>query len=137
MEEKKVEYKPPAEAIDTAQETLKKIEPENPEPKKEKKKLSLAAQIFIAMVLAIIVGLCMQNVASVADSYIKPFGTIFHSVNGSFDCGTETNNSGNVFGTCSTVTFLSAAVNKIREENASAAIKSADSLRSVEFVGRH
>jgi len=29
------------------------------------------------MVLAIIVGLCMQNVASVADSYIKPFGTIF------------------------------------------------------------
>ncbi|HCW23866.1 MAG TPA: dicarboxylate/amino acid:cation symporter [Lachnospiraceae bacterium] len=77
MEEKKVEYKTPAEAIDTAQETLKKIEPENPEPKKEKKKLSLAAQIFIAMVLAIIVGLCMQNVASVADSYIKPFGTIF------------------------------------------------------------
>ncbi len=77
MEEKKVEYKTPAEAIDTAQETLKKIEPENPEPKKKKKKLSLAAQIFIAMVLAIIVGLCMQNVASVADSYIKPFGTIF------------------------------------------------------------
>lgn len=77
MEEKKVEYKTPAEAIDSAQETLKKIEPGSPEPKKEKKKLSLAAQIFIAMVFAIIVGLCMQNVASVADSYIKPFGTIF------------------------------------------------------------
>lgn len=42
-----------------------------------KKKLSLAAQIFIALVLAIIVGLLMQNVADVANDYIKPFGTIF------------------------------------------------------------
>lgn len=44
---------------------------------KEKKKLSLAGQIFIALVLAIIVGLLMQNVADVAEAYIKPFGTIF------------------------------------------------------------
>ena len=44
---------------------------------KEKKKLSLAAQIFIALVLAIIAGLLMQNYADFANSYIKPFGTIF------------------------------------------------------------
>ncbi len=44
---------------------------------KEKKKLSLAMQIFIALVLAIIAGLLMQNYADFAESYIKPFGTIF------------------------------------------------------------
>lgn len=43
----------------------------------EKKKLSLAAQIFIALVIAIIVGLLMQGCADFATSYIKPFGTIF------------------------------------------------------------
>jgi Na+/H+-dicarboxylate symporter len=43
----------------------------------EKKGLSLAAQIFIALVIAIIVGLLMQNVAEFAATYIKPFGTIF------------------------------------------------------------
>ena len=42
-----------------------------------KNKLSLASQIFIALVLAIIVGLLMQNVADIATDYIKPFGTIF------------------------------------------------------------
>ncbi len=44
---------------------------------KEKKGLSLAVQIFIALVLAIIAGLLMQNVADFASDYIKPFGTIF------------------------------------------------------------
>ena len=44
---------------------------------KEKKKMSLALQIFIALVLAIIAGLLMQNYADFAESYIKPFGTIF------------------------------------------------------------
>ena len=44
---------------------------------KEKKKLSLAMQIFIALVLAIIAGLLLQNYADFAESYIKPFGTIF------------------------------------------------------------
>ncbi len=44
---------------------------------KEKKKLSLALQIFIALVLAIIAGLLLQNYADFANSYIKPFGTIF------------------------------------------------------------
>lgn len=43
----------------------------------EKKKMSLAMQIFIALVLAIIVGLLMGNHADFANNYIKPFGTIF------------------------------------------------------------
>ena len=41
------------------------------------KKLSLAAQIFIALVLAVIVGLALQSKADFAAAYIKPFGTIF------------------------------------------------------------
>ena len=44
---------------------------------KEKRKLSLAMQIFIALVLAIIAGLLLGNHAEFAESYIKPFGTIF------------------------------------------------------------
>ncbi len=42
-----------------------------------KKKLPLAMQIFIALLLAIVVGLLMQSHASFANEYIKPFGTIF------------------------------------------------------------
>lgn len=44
---------------------------------KEKKKISLAGQIFIALVLAIIVGICLVNYVDFANNYIKPFGTIF------------------------------------------------------------
>ena len=44
---------------------------------KEKKKLSLAGRIFVALVLAIIVGLLIQPYADAANTYIKPFGTIF------------------------------------------------------------
>ena len=44
---------------------------------KEKKKMSMAMQIFIALVLAIVAGLLMQKYADFAQSYIKPFGTIF------------------------------------------------------------
>ena len=44
---------------------------------KEKKKMSLAMQIFIALVLAIIAGLLLQSHADFAESYINPFGTIF------------------------------------------------------------
>lgn len=44
---------------------------------KEKKKLSLAMQIFIALVLAIAAGLLLQKHAQFAETYIKPFGTIF------------------------------------------------------------
>ena len=42
-----------------------------------KKSLSLGMQILIALILAIIVGLLMQNVADIAETYIKPFGSIF------------------------------------------------------------
>ena len=41
------------------------------------RKLSLAAQIFIALVLAVIAGLLLQSKADFAATYIKPFGTIF------------------------------------------------------------
>ena len=44
---------------------------------KEKKKMSLAMQIFIAMLLAIFTGLLLQGRADFADNIIKPFGTIF------------------------------------------------------------
>ena len=47
------------------------------ESKPAKRKLSLAGQIFIALIIAIIVGLLMQSHAEFAESYIKPFGTIF------------------------------------------------------------
>ncbi len=41
------------------------------------KKLPLAVQIFIALILAIIAGLLLQSHAKFAEAYIKPFGTIF------------------------------------------------------------
>lgn len=44
---------------------------------KKKRNFPLAEQIFIALILAIIVGLLMQNHSAFADLYIKPFGTIF------------------------------------------------------------
>lgn len=44
---------------------------------KQKKKLPLAMQIFIALILAIVVGLLIQSHATFAENYIKPFGTIF------------------------------------------------------------
>ena len=43
----------------------------------KKNKLSLAGQILIALILAVIAGLLMQNNADFANDYIKPFGTIF------------------------------------------------------------
>ncbi|MCR5725509.1 MAG: dicarboxylate/amino acid:cation symporter [Treponema sp.] len=42
-----------------------------------KKKLSLATQICIALVLAVIAGLLLQKAPDVATGYVKPFGTIF------------------------------------------------------------
>lgn len=42
-----------------------------------KKKLSLTAMIFIALVLGVVAGLALQGHADFADGYIKPFGTIF------------------------------------------------------------
>ena len=43
----------------------------------EKKKMSLATKIFIALVLGIIAGLALTSHSSIAVDYIKPFGTIF------------------------------------------------------------
>ena len=43
----------------------------------KKLKSNLAAQIFVALVLAIVVGLLMGNAVDFANNYIKPFGTIF------------------------------------------------------------
>ncbi len=44
---------------------------------KQKKKMSLAMKIFVALVLAIVAGLLLQSHASFAENFIKPFGTIF------------------------------------------------------------
>ena len=44
---------------------------------KEKKKMSLAMQIFIALFMAIAAGLLLQKHAQFSETYIKPFGTIF------------------------------------------------------------
>ena len=43
----------------------------------KKLKSNLALQIFIALILAIVVGLLMGKQAAFANAYIKPFGTIF------------------------------------------------------------
>ena len=43
----------------------------------KKKKLALSTQIFIALVLAIIIGIAFTGAPSIATTYIKPFGTIF------------------------------------------------------------
>lgn len=45
--------------------------------KAEKKPVPLAMKIFIALVLAVIAGLLLQNHVDFAENYIKPFGTIF------------------------------------------------------------
>ena len=45
--------------------------------KTEKKPMPLAMEIFIALVLAIIAGMLLQDHAEFANEYIKPFGTIF------------------------------------------------------------
>jgi len=47
------------------------------EAKKPKKYLSLAAKIFIALGLSIVVGLLMKNQVEFTIKYIKPIGTIF------------------------------------------------------------
>lgn len=43
----------------------------------KKRKVSLTMRIFIALVLGVVVGIAMQGVSDVAESYIMPFGTIF------------------------------------------------------------
>ena len=49
-------------------------------PKKPKpwfKRLSLTTWIFIALILGVLAGLALQGAPDIADTYIKPFGTIF------------------------------------------------------------
>lgn len=41
------------------------------------KKLSLVTKIFIGLVLGVIAGLLLQNHVNIANTYIKPFGTLF------------------------------------------------------------
>lgn len=41
------------------------------------KRLSLTTWIFIALILGVVVGVCMQGCPDIADTYIKPLGTIF------------------------------------------------------------
>ena len=41
------------------------------------KKISLTYQILISLILAVIVGISMQNCCDIASSFIKPFGNIF------------------------------------------------------------
>ncbi len=43
----------------------------------EKKKMPLATQIFIALVLAIIAGIVLTGNPAIATNWIKPFGTVF------------------------------------------------------------
>ena len=45
--------------------------------KKTAKKLSLTWQSTIGLVLGILLGLLLQNHASVAETYIKPIGTVY------------------------------------------------------------
>ena len=47
---------------------------------KEKKKMSLAMQIFIALVLAIIAGLLMQNYTESNQVYCRSDRPVFHHV---------------------------------------------------------
>ncbi len=44
---------------------------------KEKKPLSLTAQITISLILGVIAGIAMQSVPDIAKEYINPFGTIY------------------------------------------------------------
>ena len=44
---------------------------------KKTKKMNLTMQIVAALILGVIVGLLLQNHQAVANTYIKPFGTIF------------------------------------------------------------
>ncbi len=62
---------------DTAEGTTSETAAAKPAGKKTRKKMPLAIKIFIALVLAIIAGLCLQNYADFTVEYVKPWGTIF------------------------------------------------------------
>lgn len=49
----------------------------NDKPKPWFKRLSLTTWIFIALILGVLAGMALQGAPEIADTYIKPFGTIF------------------------------------------------------------
>ena len=61
-------------------EELNKSEAAEEEPQGKKpwyKRLSLTTWIFIALILGVLAGLALQGTPEIADTYIKPLGTIF------------------------------------------------------------
>lgn len=50
---------------------------EHSKPKPWFKRLSLTTWIFIALILGVLAGMALQGAPEIADTYIKPFGTIF------------------------------------------------------------
>lgn len=63
--------------MDEAQEVPEREGFGQKEPKRKRKKFSLAGQILIAMLPAIAAGLLLQSHADMAENIIAPFGTIF------------------------------------------------------------
>ena len=62
-----------SEHADTSTEPTKPTKPTKP----WFKRLSLTTWIFIALILGILAGIALQGSPEIADTYIKPFGTIF------------------------------------------------------------
>lgn len=64
------------ELIEEAKHDVKEIADENSK-KPWYKRLSLTSWIFIALILGVVCGLALQGAPEIADTYIKPIGTIF------------------------------------------------------------
>lgn len=64
------------ELLDEAAEEMREISEENSK-KPWFKRLSLTTWIFIALVIGVICGLFLQGSPEIADTYIKPIGTVF------------------------------------------------------------
>ena len=69
----------PVDAAETAAPTPNNSDSgsEHSKPKPWFKRLSLTTWIFIALILGVLAGLALQGSPEIADTYIKPFGTIF------------------------------------------------------------
>jgi len=69
----------PVDAAETATPTPNNSDSgsEHSKPKPWFKRLSLTTWIFIALILGVLAGLALQGSPEIADTYIKPFGTIF------------------------------------------------------------
>ncbi len=64
------------EIVEDVEDTVEQVHDDNAN-KPWFKKLSLTTWIFIALILGIIAGLCLQGAPDIATTYIKPLGTIF------------------------------------------------------------